>query len=471
LARLLIVDDESSIRAVLKALLVPFLEPHGHKIEVCASAETAMDWLKDHWCDVVLTDLRMDGLDGLEFLRQAKAEWPRIQFVLMSAHGSVADAVEALRLGAVDFLAKPLDHSALREKILQLLQNSQGEQKANLSPPSGDQGLIGQSPALRGALDRGRRAAVGDAPVLIHGESGTGKEVMARWIHNQSPRSSGPFVALNCGAIPENLVESELFGHEKGSFTGAHQSKPGKFELAQGGTLFLDEIAELPLLAQVKLLRTLQEKTVERVGGSGPKKVDFRLIAASHKNLAQMVSQGKFREDLFYRLNVIPLELPPLRERGEDLMLLAESILQKLNERYGSAWSLSGANLQELYSYAWPGNVRELENILERAVVLSAGETLEFDFPKPLASISVEASGIPIGEPLARVAPESLHSLYGSPQDPSLGLSLAEQRAQSEKQAILLALEACRWNRTHSAEKLGMSRRNLLYKMKAYGIE
>lgn len=440
---ILILDDESSIRTVLEALLKPL----GHKILLAASAEEALEILQDEWCDLVLSDLRMDGMGGMELLRRAREEWPRIRFFLMSAYADLETLAEAMRLGALDFMAKPLQHKILREKIQGYMEDILGNTKANLEiPKSGS--LIADDQSMQAVLRLAHKAAQGDASVLIQGESGTGKEVLAKWIHEQSPRSKAPFVAVNCGAIPENLVESELFGHEKGAFTGASQTKPGKFEMADGGTLFLDEIGELPLLAQVKILRALQERKIDRVGGNLPKDVNIRLITATHRDLADMVSKGLFREDLYYRLNVIPLQLPALRDRGNDILLLAESILERLNQRYQSRFALSLKDRTALLAHPWSGNVRELENVLERSVVLSSEG--QFDLLLPVVKTSPE----PVPDTLK---PEVF--------------DLVRVRSEGEKEVLLNALEKCRWNKTQAAELLGVSRRGLLYKLKAFGIQ
>lgn len=436
---LLILDDEESIRQILAALLKPL----NYKILLAASAEEALSLLRTESCDLVLSDLQMEGMGGMNLLRLAREEWPRIRFFLMSAYADLETLAEAMRLGAVDFMNKPLQHQLLREKIRVYMEESLAQNKANLPSPE-DGRPIGQSEVMQLVFQRSQKAAQGEATVLVTGESGTGKEVIAHWIHHLSPRKEGPFVAVNCGAIPENLVESELFGHEKGAFTGAVQSKPGKFEMAEGGTLFLDEIGELPLLAQVKILRAIQERRIERVGGQFSKEVNIRLIAATHRDLVQMVQKGSFREDLYYRLNVIPIHLPPLRERGQDILLLARSILRRLNSRYETGFQLSGSDEKKLLQYEWSGNVRELENVLERSLVLSNQH-----FELILENIKS-------------------NSIVENAAEPSF--NLAQSKLESERTVLLAALEKTRWNKTQAAELLGMSRRGLLYKLKALEI-
>src|SRR5690606_38695473 len=304
------------------------------------------------------------------------------------------------------------------------------------------EGVVGKSPAFVACLEKARKAAASDTTVLLCGESGTGKEVLARAIHNLGRRADKPMIAVNCGAIPENLLESELFGHEKGAFTGAIASKPGKFALADGGTIFLDEIGEMPLLMQVKLLRVIQERTIEPVGSTRSQKSDFRLVAATNRNLRDEIKQGRFREDLYYRLNIIPIDLPPLRERDRDVLILARNFLAYYNDRYGCHYSLSESNEKDLLRHTWPGNVRELANAIERAVVLASGGELFFELEGEAAQPHVK-SGL---------------------------VAMKEKKQAMEKEEILKALERNRWNKTQSAESLGISRRSLLYKIKEFGI-
>jgi len=401
---------------------------------------------------------------------------------MVTAHGNLETAVKALRYGANDFLAKPFENREVRAIVQRLLKEKLASSWPAVPPPSPAEmkrlaGVIGDSPQFLACLDKARKTAQSDSTVLLTGESGSGKEVMARAIHTLSPRTDKPFVAVNCGAIPENLVESELFGHEKGAFTGAIASKPGKFVLASGGTLFLDEIGELPLSVQVKLLRALQEKTVEPVGSSRSQKVDFRLITATNRNLKEEVRQGRFREDLYYRLNIIPIELPPLRDRSADILPLARYFLGVFNERYACGFTFTTDNEQAMLAYGWPGNVRELGNMVERAVVLGGPEGLAFLFEGLHSGTGSESNstvgtdvGLPSQPRSANTAARATESSGGMGTD-TLGRATFRARKQGlERDEIMKALEVNRWNKTQTAEFLGMSRRSLLYKIKEYGI-
>jgi DNA-binding NtrC family response regulator len=430
LGRVLVVDDEASIRAILKIALAKVAS----EVVVAESAEAGLQQLQQSLFDVVVSDIRMPGMDGLEFLRLVRLEQPEVRFLLITAHASVETAVEALRAGASDFLVKPFDNDQVRTVVARLL----AQQPPRTLPPS--EGVVGESPVFLAALDTARRAAPSDVTVLITGESGTGKEVIAQWIHRQSRRCEGPLIAVNCGAIPENLIEAELFGYEKGAFTGAHSSKPGRFELANGGTLFLDEVGEMPAPLQVKILRVLQERRVDRLGGSATRSVDFRLITATNRDLNAEMRAGRFREDLFFRLAVIPLHLPPLRKRGADVLLLAQYLLQKLNVRYETQHAISSTEASALQAYEWPGNVRELENRLERAVVLGGSEGLALDLPREEAGSETTSL-------------------------------LRAGKSEAEEQLIRKVLAEQEGNRTRAAKALGISRRSLLYKIKAFGLD
>lgn len=436
-SRILVADDEESIRDILSAAL----ESQGALVSVCADGLSGLEKVRDQAFDLVISDICMPGLDGLEFLAKVKEEQPWLEFLLITAHGSTETVVKAMKLGAGDFLVKPFDLGQVRAVAAGLLARRGRRGEAMETAPG--IGPVGKSPSFMRARDLALKAARADSSVLITGESGTGKEVMARFLHAASTRSQGPFIPVNCGAIPENLMESELFGYEKGAFTGALQEKPGKIELAAGGTLFLDEIGEMPLNLQVKLLRVLQEKSVDRLGARQPRPVDFRLVSATNRDLSLASTQGDFRLDLYYRINVIPLHLPPLRERGEDLAALALHFLDRFNQRLGTRYTLDDQHLQDLRAYAWPGNIRELENCMERSLVLSEGPRLQLFLP---------------------IVPASTTSA-----DPD-GTDLLTARRQAEKASIVKALEQCDFNKSQAAKELGISRRSLLYKVKELGI-
>ncbi len=481
----LIVDDEENIREILKATL----EPLATKIFLAESAEAAIDIVRDENLDIIICDVQMPGMNGLDFLSKVKGEQPSVKFLMITAHGTIDTAVQALRYGASDFLTKPFENEEVRNIVRRLLH--EGEKTSAPGPaiiltpakagaPSQNtlQGIIGTSPPFLASLEKARKAAVADSTVLVTGESGTGKEVIARAIHNLSPRAEKPLIAVNCGSIPETLMESELFGHEKGAFTGAIASKPGKFSLAQGGTIFLDEIGELPLLMQVKLLRVIQERTIEPVGSTRSIKVDFRLIAATNRNLKEEVKAGRFREDLYYRLNIIPIELPPLRDRGNDILLLARNFLTYYNDRYSCNYALSAQNEKEIQGHFWPGNVRELANVIERAVVLASDGVLAFafendNFRPTMASGGASMSGALPSAIVAPFAPAPASApipTSSSTSSSTMAQAIKEKKQAMEREEILKALEQNRWNKTLTAEKLGMSRRSLLYKIKDFGI-
>ncbi len=440
---ILIVDDEIHIREILAATLTPL----ANKIFTAESADKATQLVLEENLDVVVCDIQMPGMDGLEFLSKVKQEQPDIKFLMITAHTSVDKVISALRSGASDFLSKPFENANVRSIVSKLIKEKSMRTEPLQAPELSKEnsGIIGKSQSFQKSLNIALKAAATDSNVLILGESGTGKEVFARCIHENSSRAKNPFIAINCGAIPENLIESELFGHEKGAFSGALDSKPGKFALANTGTIFLDEIGEMPLQLQVKLLRVLQEKTIDPLGSSQSIPIDFRLVAATNKDLKEEIALGNFREDLYYRLNIIPIQLPPLRDRKEDVADLANFFLENFNNRYNCRLSLSPAQIQMLISYNWPGNIRELENTVERAVVLGDADLgLQLDLPgaesNPVSENGVESTG------------------------------LKKNRQLHEKEEIIKALEKHRWNKTKAAEDLGISRRSLLYKVKEYEI-
>ncbi len=426
----LVIDDEPDICELLTLTLGRM------NIRALAAADiaSAHRLLAENTFDLCLTDMRLPDGDGLELVEWMQAHLPGVPVAVITAHGNVETAVQALKLGAFDFISKPLDLGNLRNIVANALRLRAGEQSASVE-------LQGNSPRVLELREMINKVARSQAPVHISGESGTGKELVARLIHDNGPRADAPFVPVNCGAIPTELMESEFFGHRKGSFTGAVSDKAGLMQSAENGTLFLDEIADLPLPMQVKLLRVIQEKTVRPVGAAAEEKVDVRILSATHRNLAEMVAAGEFREDLYYRINVIELHVPALRERGDDVLLLADHILQRLDETATLEESARGA----LLGYAFPGNVRELENMLERAVTLcDSGKITASD----LHMRKVEATEA--AQPSAE---------------------LGQQVEDIQRQAIVEALEKTRHNKTQAAKLLGLSFRQLRYRIKKLGIE
>jgi len=442
----LIVDDEPDI---LELLDITLGRMH-IQTRQAGDLSAARRLLTQQHFDLCLTDMRLPDGDGIELVQQISREYPDLPVAVITAHGSMETAIQALKAGAFDFASKPIDLQMLR-RLVQSALNLQPASPASDSDQSreADDGsmLFGQSPAsqrIRTMIDKLARS---QAPVYISGESGTGKELAARLIHQQGPRREGEFVAVNCGAIPQELMESEFFGHLKGSFTGAVSDQKGLFQSADGGTLFLDEVADLPLPMQVKLLRAIQEKRVRPVGGQKEIPVDARIISATHKELSRLVEEGAFRQDLFYRINVIELHIPSLRERHEDIPLLVEHFLGRIARRNGSPKpKLQRDALQALLAYPYPGNIRELENILERAVALCEGETISLDdilLPETIPATPAADAGQPLESYLEQV----------------------------EKAEIVKALEATKWNRTAAARRLGMSFRQLRYRLSKLGIE
>jgi DNA-binding NtrC family response regulator len=376
--RILIVEDRASLRKMLEHALAA----EGYTVAVAASAEEGARRLGEDAFDLVLTDLKLPGASGLEMVKAARAAQPPAAAIVMTAYGTVGSAVEAMKLGAVDFLEKPVE---IDELLRRVAASTAGGEPAEVFRAPGCPPIVGAHPRLRAALRLLERVAPTESTVLLLGESGTGKELFARALHALSPRARGPFVALNVAAIPDTLVENELFGHEKGAFTGADRARPGRFEQAQGGTLLLDEIGELPLAAQGKVLRVLEERTFERVGGGATRRADVRLVAATNRNLRAMVEEGAFRSDLYFRLDVFPIELPPLRERRSDVPALARHLVAEIAARHGGGAPELGEDALALLAEAdWPGNVRELANVLERAVILTSGAPLAAADLRPL---------------------------------------------------------------------------------------
>ena len=440
--RVLLVEDDLS----LGAMLAMELKRRGHEVESAKSGAEAVKKLGASEYDAVITDLKLGDMDGLEVLKLAKARDARVEVLVMTGHGSIDTAVAAMRAGAFDYLTKPvepeelnmvldkaLEHRRLVSEVVRLREDVKDKYSFD--------GIVFSGPPMRKVLDLVQKVASTEATVLILGESGTGKELIARALHEKSSRRNGAFVAINCGALPEGLLESELFGHVRGAFTGADRNKRGLFEEASGGTLFLDEISETTPGFQVKLLRALQEGEIRRVGDNHPFKVSGRLLAATNKDLAKLVAEGKFREDLYYRLKVFPIELPSLRERAEDILPLAEHFLRKAKKKLGGkAVKFSPEAADALRRYRWPGNVRELEHVIERAMIMAAGP-------------SVQAEDLP---------PELL---AGSTRKGS-----KETLDDAEKRHILQILEDCAGNQVEAAKKLGVARNTLWRKLKAYGI-
>jgi len=456
--RLLVVEDEARIRAIV----IKLFEADGYAVEAVGDAESALERVGDLAPDVALLDLALPGMGGIELLGRLKAEHPRLQAVIMTAHGSIASAVEAMRLGAFDYVTKPFDNTELKLVVGRALalarlearvETLEGQLEERFRPEN----MVGNSGAMADIFQRIAKIAPLDTTVLIQGESGTGKELVARAIHRYSKRKDGPFVAVNCGAIPPTLVESEFFGHERGAFTGARERRRGRIELAGGGTLLLDEVADLPANAQVGLLRVLEERELVRVGGERPIPTDVRIIAASNVDLAEAVEEGSFREDLFWRLNVVAFRIPPLRERREDVPLLADHFLRRFTDKLDrrDVTGFDPAALSLLVAHDWPGNVRELENTIEHAVALAAGTTVASDDLPP----RLRAGGAPAGE---------------GASDPGTGpLQQAVTRAQEavERRMIEDALAHAGGNRTEAAKALGVSRRTLFTKIRDLRVE
>lgn len=452
--RILIVDDEENVRLMLETAFTL----SGHHTLTARNGKEALQLYRDSQPDVVLMDIRMPELNGLEALSRMQTINPKIPVVLMTAYAAVETAVEALRNGAFDYVIKPFDLDELNLVINRALQlQSMKEEIRELHQALSESWqwghILTHTPCMMEICRDTARIALSNANVLISGESGTGKELIARAIHYHSRRASGPFIKINCAALPDSLLESELFGHEKGAFTGAQEQRQGLFERAHHGTLLLDEIGEMPLNLQVKLLRVLQEREFERVGGSQTIKVDIRILAATNRNLTESVAQGRFREDLYYRLNVIHLEIPPLRQRPGDITLLANHFAQKFAaENQRDIIEIDAQALARLNAWPWPGNVRELANVIERAVIMSTGAVIfAEDLPAQFQRETAMPDEIPQQQPLAGGLKEALKAY--------------------EKQLLLGALARNEGNRTHTALELAISRRALMYKLQEYGID
>jgi len=449
---ILVVDDDSSVRRVIQMQLCEA----GYGVELAATGGEALRFLDEKRPKLVVTDLRMPDLDGIELLRRIVESEIQTTVIIITAFGSIETAVQAMRLGAYDYITKPIDYDALllavhrameRQNLIEEVRNL----RSALDRRYGFESIIGHSKSLLRVLEMAARVSQHDSTVLINGETGTGKELLARAIHYNSRRKNQPFVTINCGAIPKDLIEAELFGYSRGAFTGAIANKPGKVEMADGGTLFLDEIGELPLESQVKLLRLIQHGELERVGGTAPKLINVRMIAATNRNLSAMAEDGTFRNDLFYRLAVVPLYLPPLRERKEDIPELAEHLFHKAKEQHGlQGLRVAPSVIARLSAYRWPGNIREMENVVERMLVLSNGEQItEEDLPEELRRIPAAQPNSPLSFDL-----------------PDEGVSLEA----IERELLLRALEKAGGNQTRAAQYLDISRRTFIYRMEKHGL-
>ncbi len=446
---ILIVDDDTAHRTMLKVNL----EGAGYEIIEADDGDQVLPALEEHEVDLILMDLKMKRMDGIEAIKLLREKGRMEPVVVITAFSSVESAVEAMKYGAMDYVTKPVDIEALKITVSKALDfEALREENEELKKRIGEQfdfgNIIGRSPAMQKVFETLSLVAPSDATVLINGESGTGKELIASALHHNSNRKKGPFIKVNCAALHENLLESELFGHEKGAFTGADSQRKGRFELASGGTLFLDEIGDMSLQTQAKILRVLQEGELERLGGSTTIKVDVRLVAATHKDLNAMVKDGSFRQDLFFRLSVVPLDLPPLRDRTEDIPVLADFFLQRYAEK--NKKDIRGFHPQTLMllaRYSWPGNIRELENTIERAVILCLGEQIT---PRELPP---------------QMLPHDF-TINDKPVATSGGLTLKDM----EREAIRATLEQTDGNKSRSAKLLGIARQTLLNKIKEYGL-
>ena len=447
---ILLVEDDVSLRRIMQLRL----EAGPYRVTCVASAEEAFAAVERQPFHLIVSDLMKPGLSGLDLLKRIKADAPNTPVILLTAYGSVESAVDAMKSGAFDYLTKPVESTDLLMTVARALETQRLREevqtlRSSVSAKYGFENIIGRSPNLLYVLDVAGRAAQSDSTVLINGETGTGKELLAKAIHFNSPRRDQPFVAINCGAIPRELLESELFGHIKGAFTGAIAHKKGRIEMAHGGTLFLDEIGEMPPELQVKLLRVIQEREIEKLGATEPTRVDVRLVAATHRNLSAMIEDGTFREDLYYRLAVIPLELPPLRERPDDIPDLVNFFFDRAKQRVNRPnLTFPPSLLPYFQGYRWPGNIRELENILERIAVLArSNEVTLADLPPKLAAVGAAPTALQLDLPTTGISLENV-----------------------EKELILKALEKCDWNQTHAAKYLDISRKTLIYRMEKHGL-
>jgi len=447
----LVIEDDEGLRRVLEYNL----QEEGYAVITAAEGPLGLRAFDDARIDLVLTDVRMPGMDGIEALTRIKAMHPDLPVVVLTAHGTIDSAVEAMKLGAFDYLTKPVARDHLRSTVKKALEvgaltRENRYLREVVAARFSFASMIAGSRAMRAVTDTASRVAQSDTTVLLEGESGTGKELLAKAIHFHSARAKNPFVTINCGAIPEHLLESEFFGHRRGAFTGAVADRPGKFEAAEHGTVFLDEVGELPLVLQVKILRVLQEREIDKVGDPRPRKVDVRVIAATHRDLEKMVTDGTFRDDLYYRLAVVSIRVPPLRERADDIPFLVDHFLAKHSSRLGRPRpGVDSGVYSVLNLYGWPGNIRELENVIERALVLDRDGALTLDdLPERF------------GKPERRVGNVRIEL-------PDEGISLEEV----ERDLLLVALDKHNWNQTRAAGYLGITRSALLYRMQKFGLE
>jgi len=449
-AKLLVIDGDENVRRTMQLQL----EQAGYQVLIAADAESGLALAEEASPALVITDLQIPGGSGINVLKKLHAEHPETAVVMVTAFGTVQTAVEAMKAGAYDYIAKPVDFDELTLIVRRALEHQRLVEEVHslrsaLDEKYGFENIVGHSRSLIRVLEIASRVARRDSTVLIIGETGTGKELLARAIHQNSRRKQQPFITINCGTIPKDLLESELFGHTRGSFTGAVGPKKGKIEMAHGGTLFLDEIGEMPPELQVKLLRLIQNGEVEKVGATEAIYVDVRIIAATHRNLQALIEDGTFREDLYYRLAVVPLEVPPLRDRSEDIPELVQHLFQKARQKHDvPQLKLSSALLSYFSSYRWPGNIRQLENVVERLVVLSAGDDVGFD------DLPAFLQHQPVGLDAIRF------------ELPPHGISLEA----IEKELILKALRKFDWNQTQAAKYLDISRRTLIYRMEKFGL-
>lgn len=446
----LIVDDDASQRRLVEF----WLQEDGYRTVTAEDGKAGLRAFEQHAPALVITDVRMPGMSGLDLLGRIKGDNPDAPFILITAFATVDDAVEAMKLGATDYILKPLKADAVKLSVQRTLeQKALVEENRRLREFAGDsfrfESILAQSRRMRGILDIAAQVARRDSTVLLTGESGTGKELLAKAIHQNSLRAEKPFITVNCGALPETLAESELFGHRRGSFTGAIADRIGKFESASEGTIFLDEVGELTLPLQVKLLRVIQGREIDKIGNAHPIKVNVRILAATNRNLKNLVEDGQFREDLYYRLSVVTIDVPPLRERQEDIPLLAQHFVKQFSERYAiSNLSISEVALEKLNQYNWPGNVRELQNVIERVSVLATSNRIDVDeLPPEIRSSS------------SRIANINLKL-------PEEGIDLE----QVEKEILLQALEKHSWNQSRAARYLNISRKTLIYRMEKFAL-